>query len=220
LNSRGTLQDEDFPPVIDPYSSTDSQQGNGSLGYATADVGYNFVRSGNATLGFFMGANFVDQSVSGYGCAQTATNPDICVPEIDDSVKVITQHNQGLSARLGLVAEARLGDWVKISGNAAALPFVSLGGTDAHWLRICSDPDCFTGPIPEDGTGWGYQLEAMLSFQVTRAFNLGVGGRYWHMQTKGDTHFEDHIVDSTASPQPVKWSFDSYGLLVQGSYSF
>ena len=92
-----------------------------------------------------------------------------------------------------------------------------LYGTDAHWLRIGNQPGDFTGPIPEDGNGWGYQLEGFLSYRVTEAASLGVGGRYWHMQTKGNTHFEDHIVGGGGSPQPVDWKIESFGVFLQGS---
>jgi len=43
---------------------------------------------------------------------------------------------------------------------------------------------------PEDGEGIGVQLEAMLSYVVTDAFSLGIGGRYWSMwTTSGDVNF-------------------------------
>jgi hypothetical protein len=41
--------------------------------------------------------------------------------------------------------------------------------------------------------------------RVAEALSVGIGGRYWYMQTRGLTHFEDHIVGFTASPQPVEW---------------
>ena len=37
---KGFLNDEDFTPFIDPYSSTMSTQRGGHLNYATADLGY------------------------------------------------------------------------------------------------------------------------------------------------------------------------------------
>ena len=35
----GNLQDEDFPPVVVPYSSTNSQAKESRLGYASIDLG-------------------------------------------------------------------------------------------------------------------------------------------------------------------------------------
>ena len=40
--SKGSLNDEDFPPLTVPYSSTMSSQSGGRLGYMTADLGYGF----------------------------------------------------------------------------------------------------------------------------------------------------------------------------------
>jgi hypothetical protein len=50
----------------------------------------------------------------------------------------------------------------------------------------------------------GYQFEGFLSYRVMEAWSVGIGGRYWYMQTtQGLTHFENHIVRATAVPQPV-----------------
>jgi hypothetical protein len=53
----GNLQDEDFPP-FDPggiYSSTNSDQRNGRLAYATIDTGWTW-RGDTSKLGFFVGS--------------------------------------------------------------------------------------------------------------------------------------------------------------------
>ena len=93
-----------------------------------------------------------------------------------------------------------------------------LYGADAHWLRIDNFIGAFTSPVPEDGKGWGYQLEAILSYRLTDAISLGVGGRYWHFQSKGSAHFEDMFVNAVA--QPLDFKANIYGVFVQGSYRF
>jgi hypothetical protein len=213
----GNLQDEDFPPLLTPYSSTNSDQHNGFLTYASGDVGFNVVRGGDFRVGAFVGYHYFNEAVSAYGCAQTATNPFICSPAIPTTVEVITQNNRWHSLRVGIDGAAMLGDRFKLSAEAAWLPYVYLSGTDAHWLRIGSFPGDFTGPIPEDGTGRGYQLEAMLSYMITPNASVGIGARYWHMETSGNTHFEDHVVGFVAGPQPVDWTVDIYGVFVQAS---
>ncbi len=81
-------------------------------------------------------------------------------------------------------------------------------GTDDHILRDLVSP--------EDGKGIGVQLEAMLSYAVTDAFSLGVGGRYWSMwTTSGDTNF-----GGTGDIIPMRYAFEQAHLLVQGSYRF
>jgi len=75
--------------------------------------------------------------------------------------------------------------------------------------------------VPEDGKGWGYQLEGFVSYCVTQAWSVGIGGRYWHMQTnEGLAHFENHIVGITAVPQPVDWKVDNFAMFLQLSLKF
>ena len=218
---KGTLTDEDFPPGIAPYSATLSVLDNSFPLYASVDAGYNLLRGPDFRLGAFAGYHFLREVVSAQGCNQIAANPFICgfVP-VPGTVKVITQDNTWEALRIGLDGAVDITSRLKLSVDAAWLPFVWLNGTDAHWLRISSFPGDFSGPVPEDGTGWGYQLEGILSYRVTDALSVGVGGRYWHMQTKGLTHFEGHISGFAALPQPVDWKTDNYGVFLQTSLKF
>jgi hypothetical protein len=215
----GNLQDEDFPPATTPYSSTNSDQRGGDLGYVTIDLGGYVLDREAVKFGGFVGYNLVHQQVEAYGCTQTAGSA-ICVPAISDSTAIITQENDWHSLRVGLTGEVALGERITISGQGAWLPYLVLDGADSHLLRICGAPGCFTGPIPEDGEGWGYQFEGMVEFGVTDRLSVGVGGRYWYMETSGDTHFEDHVVGIAASPQPVDWSIETFGILAQAKYRF
>jgi hypothetical protein len=210
----GNLKDEDFPPVTMPYSSTNGPQKNGMLVYGSIDVGYKIVRGGDFNIGAFVGYHYLNQKVESYGCTQTATYP-ACIPAIPDTYIGISQTNNWHSARVGLDANFDLTDQLKLNVEAAWLPYVSLYGSDTHWWRIGSD---FTGAIPEDGKGWGYQFEGTLSYQVNQALSVGFGGRYWHMETtKGHTHFEGHIVGGGGLPQELRWTADNIGMFLQGS---
>ena len=124
-----------------------------------------------------LGYNYMREVVSAQGCGQIATNPFICgVFPVPGTVKVITQDNNWNSLRVGLVGDVDITERLKLSLDAAWLPLVMLDGTDAHWLRISTFPGDFSGPVPEDGTGWGYQLEGVLSYRVTDAISVGIGG--------------------------------------------
>lgn len=218
----GNLRDEDFPPLTTPYSSTDSPQRGGFLGYATIDAGLYIHERGDDRLGVFVGYNFLRQNVDAYGCTQNASHPSICVPTVDDSVAVISQTNDWQSLRVGLNGEVNRGKW-RLRGEAAVLPHVSLNGYDSHWLRMppgCTTTNCFTGAIPEDGTGWGVQLEAMLDYHVHENGRVGVGVRYWHMQTRGHTHFENRVVGVNSAAQPVNWMTSILGLTAEASFQF
>jgi hypothetical protein len=217
----GTLTDEDFPPGISPYSATLSTLDNSYPFYFTSDVGYKVFRGGDFRVGAFIGYNFLRENVSALGCDQIATNPFICgFFPIPATIKAITQDNNWSSLRIGLNGEGDITQRLKLSLDGAWLPVVLLSGTDAHWLRISTFPGDFSGPIPEDGKGWGYQLEGVLSYRVTDLISVGLGGRYWHMQTHGFTHFEGHVNGVQAFPQPVDWTTDSIGVFVQTGLKF
>jgi len=87
-----------------------------------------------------------------------------------------------------------------------------LNATDLHNLR----PDI--RGLPEDATGNGVQIDAVLRYQVTDAFSVGLGGRWWHIQGDGSAHFEQKINGAVA--QPIKIEQDRFGLLAQASYKF
>jgi len=213
----GTLKDEDFPPAITPYSATSSTQKFGSLTYGSVDAGLKFVRGPDFHVGLYAGYHFLRETVSAFGCGQIATNPDVCDGGIPDFVKVITQVNNWHSVRLGIDAAFEFNRF-KLSTDLAVLPYVYLKGADAHWLRMSPFVvGAFSSPVPEDGTGWGYQLEGLLSYRVSDALSFGVGGRYWHMETTGNTHFEGRVVGFNALPQPVDWKLDNFGAFVQAS---
>lgn len=217
----GTLNDEDFPPLTTPYSSTMSDQKSGGLSYASVDAGFNVVRTPDFRLGAFAGYHYFNERINAFGCNQIATNADICGTfPVPGSIKVITQDNTWQSLRVGADFDVRITNRLSLRGDAAYLPYVWLNGTDSHWLRIGTAPGDFTGGVPEDGKGRGYQFEAALSYAVSENASVAVGGRLWHMDSKGDTHFENHIVGFTASPQPVNWKTDIVGVFVQGSFKF
>ena len=213
----GKLKDEDFPPAIVPYSATLSTQKFGSLTYGSFDAGLNFARGPDFHVGLYAGYHFLRETVSAFGCGQIADNPSVCGGGIPDFVKVITQVNNWNSVRVGIDAAFEFNRF-KLAVDAAWLPYVYLAGSDAHWLRI--NPfvvGAFSGPIPEDGSGWGYQLESFLSYRVSDSLSVGVGGRYWHMEATGLTHFEGRVVGFNALPQPVDWKLDNFGAFIQAS---
>jgi hypothetical protein len=74
----GTLTDEDFPPVIAPYSATLSVLSNSYPIYASVDAGYNVFKGPDFRVGAFVGYNYQREVVSAKGCDQIATNPFIC----------------------------------------------------------------------------------------------------------------------------------------------
>lgn len=212
---KGTLIDEDFPPAIFPYSSTSSEIQDGKMWYGTADLGYSFWKTETYKIGAFVGYNRFHQSANGYGCVQTAGNPFICGFAIPTSVRVLSETQNWDAVRLGMNGVFSIMPQLKLTLDAAVLPYVSLGAYDNHWLR----PDI--NPLPQNGRGWGYQLEGILAYDITRNFSIGVGGRYWYAETSTGTTQFPFIVGGTLIPaSPTKFSTERYGGFFQASYKF
>jgi Omptin family len=216
----GKLKDEDFPPAIDPYSATLSATNNGSSIYGSIDGGIKIFQGPDFHVGAFVGYHFMRETVNAYGCGEIAANPNVCAGGIPDAFKVITQVNDWNSIRVGVDAAVAI-NRARFSLDAAYLPFVHVSGADSHWARI--DPTdtivgAFNGSIPEDGTGWGVQLDGLISYQLSDVLSVGIGGRYWHMETtRGTSHFEGHVIGVNALPQPVNWKTDNLGVFLQTS---
>ncbi len=205
----GTLSD----PYI-PYSNTVSNEGNGTLGYATADVGFTYLRGVDYRVGPFVGYSYLTQRFDSRGCVQIAVGG--CVPSEPSSVLVGTQTGEWNALRLGASADYSLGYGFRLTTDAAWLPTASFNGRDNHLLRT------ETTYSDQKANGQGVELEAILSYDFSNRFNLGVGGRYWAMW--GDGSFKDTEYDSiheswvTTTGNPNRISTERYGLLVQGAY--
>jgi hypothetical protein len=172
-------------------------------------------------VGGFVGYHYYAERVNAFGCAQTASNPSCLTspPPIPASVLGITQESTWNAARVGINGVWKITDRLTLTGDAAWIPYTRLNGKDFHWLRIGTD---FNGPTPEDGNGFSTQLEAILCYNVTRAFSVGIGGRYWRLETKkggGEAHFEVSAIGG-GFPQAINFQTERYGGFVQASYIF
>jgi len=218
---KGSLNDEDFPPAILPYSSTLSDQRGGQLNYATIDLGYGFAANPNTTISLFAGYGYVGEKVNAFGCNQIAGNPFVCAPAISANVLAITEDSSWHAARLGLGVEFKPFDRLTLSAEAAWVPFAAIKTFDTHWLRLGSTVGSFSGAIPQSAAGTGLQLEALLAYQVWDCFSVGLGGRYWRFDTRGTGNLEQMVV-GIANPmsQPMDFTFERYGAFLQGSYKF
>ena len=218
----GTLNDEDFPPGLTAYSNTVSQQQGGKLGYGTIDFGQTLVTRERVRAGLFVGYGYLNENVNAYGCDQVAGNPFVCVPTIGAGVLGISEESHWQFARLGLLGEFKLLDCLKLSAEVAWLPYTQLSAQDTHWLRLGTGLFDISGPIPESGGGTGVQIEAIMSYRVSDKVSVGLGGRYWYMQTHGGADFEKVIVGFPVAPaaQPLNFSTSRYGAFAQGGYKF
>jgi hypothetical protein len=102
---------------------------------------------------------------------------------------------------------------LKLTADAAYLPYVKFAGVDNHPQRAGEGASTRS---PEHGVGTGVQVEGVVSYDITEQFSVGVGGRYWSMQVpKGLTNFfstDDFIVQ--------RFSTEQAAVFAQGSYKF
>jgi outer membrane protease len=202
----GNLQDEDFPPIPGGYSSTNSDQRDGRLAYATVDLGWTW-RSEGIKLGFFGGYFYNFERVNAFGCTQAAANPFICVPPIPSSVLGITQDTTWNAVRIGFNGEWRFAGGWRAGLDLAWLPWSWLNANDTHWLRPFS--------APEEGTSFSnFQIEALIGYQFTNGISVAVGGRYWRINSS----FGQSTIDGLT--QTISLNSERWGGFLQASYKF
>jgi len=209
----GNMNDEDWglpsPPfaAFVPYSNTLSGVDE-NIGYAIVDLGYDWWRGEGYKVAPFIGYSYFRQDMEALGCQQIANLNSDCATRLPFSVVGISEDDTWQALRLGGAASFNLIPRLTLAGEAAYLPYVSFSGTDDHILRSLLSP--------EDGNGIGVQLEAMLSYAVTDALSIGVGGRYWSMwTTSGNVNF-----GGTGVFVPMRYAAEQANLLVQVSYKF
>ncbi|QGY06303.1 outer membrane beta-barrel protein [Methylobacterium mesophilicum SR1.6/6] len=203
----GRLSDEDFPPVLSRYSKTLSPIKDGDIKYGVVDLGYNVLRGDVFRLGAFAGYQYEAELLDGYGCEQVARG-GICAGSsaISNQIKGLGENLRWNALRIGVIGEVRF-DRLRLSLEGAYLPVVTMDGVDRHWFR----PDI--NPLPQRGRGDGYFAEGLVSYDLTSSVSVGVGGRYWRMQTdSGQTKFPFY------PRSPTKFETDRYGGFLQLSY--
>ena len=212
----GSMNDEDFPPGITPYSNTYQEQRDGSLNYLSMDLGYRIFSNAQWQVSGFVGYHYWSERVNTFGCTQIAGNT-VCanipptfgpVPTDLDNINNVANWD---SLRIGANSTVKFNQSLRLTADIAYVRS-HLSAMDYHNLR-----QDIRGLI-EDGTGNGVQLDAILDWMLTQDFSLGFGGRWWHIATDGFSRFEQTSV--IGEPQPVQITQNTYGLLVQANYKF
>jgi hypothetical protein len=182
---------------------------SGHIGYATIDLGYNFLRAPGAKVGAFVGYNYYAQAINTFGCTQLAGDKPCAEPP---RLLGLTENDHFNSLRIGLSSEVMLTDRLRLTGDAAFVPWVTYSGLDNHLQRQLLGPNA-------SNSGTGVMLEAVLDYQVTDAWSIGVGGRYWAWQMDtGTAGFVNLTNPAEDSVEPQRASTERYGIFVQSSY--
>jgi opacity protein-like surface antigen/outer membrane protease len=216
----GQLNDEDWNlgsmglgPIA--YSNTISDPVRGRIKYGTIDFGYNFFRGVDYKLGGFAGYNYYREEKDAYGCVQIANQASDCntARQLPGSVLGISENDTWQALRVGLNGEIALMPGLKLATDLAYLPYVKFDGLDIHHLRRVAN-----NHSPEAGEGRGVQLEMILSYDITTAWTVGVGGRYWAMWTNDSAY--TNIFGTPCPCQTLPSKSERYGVFVQAAYSF
>ncbi|MGB8277764.1 MAG: outer membrane beta-barrel protein [Methylovirgula sp.] len=208
----GNMNDEDFPAGI-AYSNTLQSNNSGNIGYATIDLGYSFLTAPGAKVGAFVGYSYYDQNINTYGCTQVAGS-NICQPpgSFASNFLGIAEDDHLNALRLGLSAQFMLTDRLRFTADAAYVPLVSFNGQDDHNARELLLPEAAS-------SGDGVMLEGILGYDITDAWNVGVGARYWAWNTRTGTETFDFL--GSPPPQavePARFTTERYGVFLQTSY--
>lgn len=187
---------------------------DGSVGYAGADFAWNtFGASDGTGAGPMVGYLYWrDAPNTGRYNFATVTNPgDVSydsstgqtfVPG-DSEVAYLDIH----ALRLGVQAKAKLGDYVDVSGELAAVPYAKVGGVVAA-EDVYFDDSVYNGPAQApfggatgnvafernsatniDGWGYGAMAEGWLGIHPTENLTFRLGGRAWYLQGTADATY-------------------------------
>jgi len=174
------MNDEDFPPAEDPYSNTIGATSRGRDLYASADIGYSFLRASTGRLGGFLGYHYYSQRMNAFGCTQIGGG-SVCEPAdlIPGNALVLGQTEYWQAARVGIGGGRAAYGSLEIGCRGRLATLYVLRGTDNHWLRSDINPQLDTG----HGVN-GFQTESVLSYALNERIDVGVGARYWLFQAQ------------------------------------
>lgn len=219
--SNGKMNDEDWGGDPLAYQNTLSGQGNGRFTYFTADAGHNFLHGSTYKVGGFMGWSYYGQKSDTIGCVQTAS-PNVAPCLVPGDRRIVGSQDTDWNAlRIGLSAESMLFDRWRVSADVAYLPWTDFRGRDNHLMRQ------FTTFLDQRGSGGGgVQVEAALSYFITKNVSVGFGGRYSAMWTPNQRKTlatqanQENRPPASSGPFPGDYRMERWGTFLQVSYKF
>jgi hypothetical protein len=197
---------------------------DGRVAYAGADLGYALwgdSKSGTS-LGPFAGYMYWNDSPNTYhdNFTTATTAADITYDPVTgqtfwpgDSKENNIEMNM---LRLGLSGKAKIGSFLDISGEVAAVPYANISGTlgsGAGATLVYGTPPAPAGtlnvaeiqssPTSLDGWGYGAMGEAMVGIHPTQNLTLRVGGRAWYLQGTADARYSRAVIGNPSDSDPA-----------------
>jgi hypothetical protein len=152
------------------------------------------LREGAVTLGVFGGFTQWTEDVDAYGATD---HLGFIGGNIPSDVLVISNKMRWRALRVGFAADFALGSRTRLALDLAFSPYAEARNEDSHHLRAD------LGPVPNivlKGEGWGLQWDAELRHEIRRRTELGIGVRYWYMETTDGTRELPNIQGFPALP--------------------
>jgi hypothetical protein len=184
----GDLIDEDFI-VGENFSRTRSAVDDGHIYFGTINAGFRLVdwRDAEKRYGFvdlLAGYQYWQEKYEAFGLADFIG----FTGEVSRTTKVITETWTWHSLRVGGRAFFPFPWGLGLRASGFVLPWSSVRVEDTHHLRT----DLRQNPsVVSDATGgFGWQLEAAITYTFWRGLGVEAGYRYWNLQIKsGDVKF-------------------------------
>jgi outer membrane immunogenic protein len=88
---------------------------------------------------------------------------------------------------------------------------VNFKGIDMHNVRELYGPE-------QSGLGDGAMIEAVLDYQLSDMWDVGLGGRYWMWNMHNGSVLFDFLGESPDISEPARFNMARYGLFLQVSY--
>jgi opacity protein-like surface antigen len=213
--NHGHMNDEDWglqQPLGNPVAASvfayqnSLADASSKIRYFTVDAGYDVFRQPDYRLTVFAGySSFKQYLVTPKTMSYVMYSPASSVETLG-----LGQDNIWQALRVGAAADIVLVPRLHLGVEAAYLPYVRYRGQDDHGPGAMS---------PQWGNGDGVQLEAMLSYDLTDRFNVGIGGRYWaYWVPKGLT--ANYSSGGTGQVGDQTFSAEQAAAFVQASYKF
>ena len=194
----GKAHFEDFAPGATGLLGKTVSENSGDMRFASVDVGYNIFTNETFRLGAFAGFHTWRETVDAKGCAQIGPGRS-CAAPLPLSVKVVSERDRWNSFRVGAVLDVNLTERLKWNSEIA-LASTSQRALDTHYITA--------GLFPAKGKGGGFQAETELKYQATDRLTLGMGFRWWHLNSSAtDTY-----------GQLLKYRTDRYGIFGEANY--
>lgn len=201
LINAGMFEDEDFKAGQVRDAHTTSSVPSGWIAHVTLDLGRDewTLREDRATLGAFVGYSRWTEYVDAYGLTDQLGGAGI-----DRDVRVISNELAWNAVRVGLAAGFAFSSRTRLSADLALVPYATFRNQDSHYLRSTNPASQFyLGPVPNiiiDGKGRGLQLDAELIHEVSRRTELGLGLRYWYLESTKGTRTVPNIPGAAELP--------------------